>query len=53
MSTEHIIHLASHIRAAAGRVTVSGPDNWTQLLGIIQAAEAIIQEARREEADHG
>lgn len=50
--SQKIIQMAVAIREAASRITVSGPNNWTQLLGIIHTAESIVTEAGKE-GEHG
>lgn len=49
MDKVKIIRMAAGIRDAAGKVSAAGAENWTQLLGIIQTADAIIAETRKEE----
>jgi hypothetical protein len=51
MDSQKIIQMAVAIREAS-RITVSGPNNWTQLLGIIHTAESIVTEAGKE-GEHG
>lgn len=53
MDKSKIIRMASGIRDAARHVTVAGDENWTNMLGIVQTAEAIIAEARKEETSDG
>ena len=53
MDKAKIIRMAAGIRDAARHVTVSGEENWTNMLGIVQTAEAIIAEARKEGASDG
>ena len=52
MDSQKIIQMAVAIREAASRITVSGPNNWTQLLGIIHTAGSIVTEAGKE-GEHG
>ena len=53
MDKSKIIRMAAGIRDAARRVTVAGEENWTNMLGIVQTAGAIIDEARKEETSDG
>jgi hypothetical protein len=53
MDKSKIIRMAAGIRDAARHVTVAGDENWTNMLGIVQTAEAIIAEARKEETADG
>ena len=53
MDKSKIIRMAAGIRDAARHVTVAGDENWTSMLGIVQTAEAIIAEVRKEETSDG
>ena len=53
MDKAKIIRMAVGIRDAARHVTVAGDENWTNMLGIVQTAEAIIAEVRKEETSDG
>ena len=53
MDKSKIIRMAAGIRDAALHVTVAGDENWTNMLGIVQTAEAILAEARKEETSDG
>ena len=53
MDKSKIIRMAAVIRDAARHVTVAGEENWTNMLGIVQTADAIISEARKEETSDG
>ena len=53
MDKTKIIRMAAGIRDAANHVSVAGTENWTNMLGIVQTAEAIIAEARKEETADG
>ena len=53
MDKSKIIRMAVGIRDAARHVTVAGDENWTNMLGIVQTAEAIIAEVRKEETSDG
>lgn len=53
MDKTKIIRMAAGIRDAANHVSVAGTENWTNMLGIVQTAEAIIAEARKEETANG
>lgn len=53
MDKNKIIQMAAGIRDAAAHVTAAGPENWANLLGIIRTAEAIIEEAGKEETHGG
>ena len=53
MDKAKIIRMAVGSRDAARHVAVAGEENWTSMLGIVQTAEAIIAEARKEETADG
>lgn len=53
MNTETVIKLAAQIESAASQVCVSGPANWANMLGIMQAAAAIKSEMRKAGEENG
>ena len=53
MDKSKIIRMAAGIRDAALHVAGEGGEHWTNMLGIVQTAEAIIGEERKEETSDG